>query len=156
MITFQREKLRDVRHEVDAIITRHWEEIALNKDDVPLDPRWDDYYALEDANMLVITTARQDGIIIGYCSHIMVPNLHYRSLRVADVDILYLDQPYRKGRLGLQLINAQEKNLIAAGANLILHKRKIHFHNPNGRGIEVALEALGYKPIEVLHAKRIK
>ena len=38
---YQIEKVRDCRKEVQPLIEKHWEEIALNQDVIKLNPDWE-------------------------------------------------------------------------------------------------------------------
>jgi len=148
--TFQREPWSDaLRDEAFPLLERHWKEVALDQETVPLDPLWDTYTSLDKAGLLVIVTARLDDRLIGYTSHFIAPNLHYRSLRVADNDIFWLAPEHRVSRIGLDLLRAAERECRKAGCNKILMKEKLHV--PLGR----LFEFLGYREIERLHAKTL-
>ena len=154
-IIFQVEKLSSVKEEVFPLLLKHWDEIALNKETVPLDPDWEMYQLLEDGGAICITTARKDGRIIGYFAYIIIHNLHYRSLKVAEGDIFYVDKEYRKGGFARKLLRESEKNLKALGVNKILNKVKKHFKNPRGIGAGLLFEYTGYVEIESLYAKMV-
>jgi GNAT superfamily N-acetyltransferase len=151
-IMYQRELWSDaLRDEAFPLLRRHWEEVALDQDTVPLDPDWAAYRFLDDRNMLVITTARirRNLQLIGYVSHFIVPNLHYRSLKVADCDIFWLDPDHRNSRIGLELLRTAEHFVREVGCNKITMKEKIHI--PLGQ----LFKFLGYREIERLHAKTL-
>lgn len=149
-VTYQRERWSDaLRDEAFPLLQRHWDEVALDKDTVPLDPNWAAYAELDRMDLLVITTARMNGTLVGYVSHFVVPNFHYMSLRVADNDIFWLAPEHRKSRIGITMLREAERNLRALGCNKILMKEKVHI--PLGR----LFEFLGYREIERLHAKTL-
>lgn len=154
-ITFQVEKLSNIKEEVFPLLVKHWEEIALNKETVPLDPDWEMYRLLEDGDVMNITTARKNGHIIGYFAYIITGNLHYKSLRVAEGDIFYVDKEYRKGSFARKLLQESERNLKAVGVNKIINKVKKHFKNPRGIGVGLLFEHTGYIEIENLYAKMV-
>lgn len=154
-ITFQQELLFDIKDEVQDILLCHWEEIALNKETVPLDPDWEMYAMVEKAGILNITTARDNGKIVGYFAYMIVPNFHYKSLRIAEGDIFYIDKAYRKSRLVFKLLAESEKNVIAAGVNKIINKTKEHFRNANNLSANLLFEHAGYTKIENLYAKMV-
>ncbi len=154
--TFQEEKLADIKDEIQGMLVRHWEEIALNKEVVPLDPDWDMYSKIDEIGMLSITTGRKDGKIIGYWAYFIVPNFHYKSLRIAECDAFYVDKEYRKGRFAIKLLAESEKNVIARGVNKIINKTKEHFKNQNGADASSLFKYAGYTKIENIHAKLIK
>jgi hypothetical protein len=148
-LTFQRERLADVRKEVEPLLVRHWDEIALNKDTVPLDPDWDMYLRIEEAGFVCAITARRDGVLVGYVNYIISRNLHYRSLLVAEGDIFWLAPECRKGTAGIRMLRCAEGVLKEGGVNKIVNKVKLHFD------IGVLFERMGYKPIERIYAKMI-
>lgn len=146
----QRERWSDqLRDEAWPLFERHWDEVALDKETVPLDPLWDVYAELDQKELLLIVTVRLGSKLIGYCSHFIIPNLHYRSLKVADNDIFWLAPEHRNSRIGLNLLRAAERYAREMGCNKILMKEKIHV--PLGR----LFEFLGYREIERLHAKTL-
>ncbi len=151
MLTFRVETLAAVRDEAAPLLRRHWEEIALNRDTVPLDPDWQAYDRVEAAGLLHITTARNDaGGLVGYAVYFVVPNLHYRSLRVAETDIFWLVPEHRRGLAGLRLLRAAEAHLAALGVNKIVSKVKLH-HDTGP-----LFERLGYTAIERVYAKMVR
>lgn len=164
MITFQPERIGDVREEVWPLLLRHWDEIALNKEHVPLNPDWEGYQRLDDAGMLHVTTARSDGEIVGYSSYLMVPNLHYRTMLVADCDIFYLAPEHRRGMTGIQLLRAAERHILAFAQTTerkydcvyILAKEKCHFLKDGRPVVGPVLERIGFKMIEHHYAKRVE
>jgi GNAT superfamily N-acetyltransferase len=149
-VTYQRERWSDaLRDEAFPLLKRHWDEVALDKDTVPLDPNWDGYATLDKMDMLVIVTARRDGVLVGYVSHFITPNLHYLSLKVADNDIFWLAPEHRNSRIGIHLLQAAEREVRALGCNKIMMKEKLHV--PLGR----LFEFLGYREIERVHSKTL-
>jgi GNAT superfamily N-acetyltransferase len=149
-VTYQRERWSDaLRDEAFPLLQRHWEEVALNKDTVPLDPLWDTYAFLDKQDLLLITTVRKGDTLIGYCSNFISPNLHYRSLKVAENDIFWLAPEHRNSRIGLDLLRAAERTARQAGCNKINMKEKIHV--PLGR----LFAFLGYREIERVHSKTL-
>ena len=151
-LTFQREYLADARADpnLPALLARHWAEIALNQDTVPLAPDWERYHQMEFAGALHITTARDErGFIVGYAVFLVGENAHYKGLTVADGDIFYLHPSYRQGLAGLSMLRAAEDLLREVGVNMIVNKDKMHA--PLG----IVFKRMGYEPIETVYAKMI-
>ena len=90
MPNFQQEFLTSVVEDAKELLERHWEEIAVNKDKIKLNPHWEAYVDLEDSGQLRIFTARENGKLIGYFVVIVGVNLHYKDHVFAVNDILYL------------------------------------------------------------------
>jgi len=149
VITFQVEKLADVKDEVLPLLRLHWDEIALNKDTVPLDIDWEMYQRIEGAGGFCAVTMRDDGVLGGYAAYCIGGSLHYRSLKIAESDIFYIHPDHRRGLLAVSLFREAEKTVKALGCNKIVNKVKLHFD------VGPLFERMGYAPIERLYAKSL-
>ena len=149
MITFQRELLMPLREECQAIIHRHWEAIALNKDTVPLEPIWEYYEAMEKAEQIYLFTARDDGRLIGYANFIRVRCLHYGSLMGAECDVFWVDPDVRGPRVGFRLMKFAEQGLRESGVNKVVNKSKI------AHPLDRFFETLGYTAFETVWARNL-
>lgn len=148
-VTYRVERIQDIRDEMTPLITPHWEEVALNKAEIPLDVDWDWYGGLQDAGVLHCTTARADGKLVGYALFIVSGSLRYRGLRMAENDVFYLAPEYRRGLEGARLFKAAEAHLKAKGCTKMLLKTKLH------KDLDVLFRRLGFKPIERYYSKLI-
>lgn len=146
---YQEERLEDVREEIIPLLALHWEDVALNKEDIILDPNWPVYDFMDAHNALHITTARQQGVLVGYAVYLISSWLHYKDRLLADGDIFWLAPEYRKGMTGVRLLKTAEKYLVARGVEYIVNKVKLH------KDVGRVFEHLGYMPIERVYAKRV-
>lgn len=126
MITYQQEFLENCEKDFRDLIELHWEEIALNKDKIKLNPDWDAYWGLEQGGHLKIFTARDDGKLVGYFVVIVSRHIHYKDHLFADNDIIYLHKDYRKGFTGIRLIKFVEKCLKEDGISVLKINTKVH------------------------------
>lgn len=147
MITYQQESLTTIKEDVRPLLEKHWEEIALNKDTIKLNPDWDAYANLEDAGVLKIFTARFDGVLIGYFIVFVKAHIHYKDHLFAYNDVLFLAKQYRKGYTGAKLIKFAEKCLKEDGVSVCVVNTKRH------KPFDVLLKWLGYKHIENIYSK---
>jgi GNAT superfamily N-acetyltransferase len=166
-VSFQEERLADVRDEALPLLRRHWDEIALDKDTVPLEPDWERYARLEELGVFKVMTARRSGAshgisdpvaggraatprgeLVGYASFFVFPNIHYKSLVVADGDIFWVAPEHRDGT-GYRLLKAAEAMLVASGVRKIVNKTKL------GHDAGPVFERLGYRAIERVYAKTV-
>lgn len=133
------------------VLGRHWEEIALHKDAVPLDPDWPRYLALERAGSYRVWAARADGVLAGYFGWFIGPSLKYKSTRYCSADVYYMDEPHRKGRAGIDLIIGAVKAL--PRPSKVIVGTKIHFQSAGGTTVGAILERfLKMEPIEIHYA----
>ena len=149
MITYQQEFLATARPDAHKLLEAHWEEIALNKGKIALNPDWEAYEALEGSGKLKIFTARDDDRLIGYFVVIVGINLHYKDHVFAVNDILYLDKEHRKGRTGLKLIKFAEKCLKEDGVSVLSINTKVH------KPFDSLMEYMGFNLIERVYSKYI-
>lgn len=152
MITFAWEPLQWLLNDGVAEITRkHWEEIALDREQVPLDTDWPKYLALEASGSWRAFAARKDGQIIGYLTCFIDFHVRYRTTRYVEADVFFILPEHRKGRVGIQLFREFMKALPKPCKLLI--NEKLSFKD--GR-VGRLLEHLGMKPIEVVYSKFLK
>jgi len=147
MTEFKQEFLHQVVDEAKPLLEEHWEDIALNKDKIKVNPDWDTYYLLEDQGKLKIFTARLEGKLIGYFVVIVAPHIHYKDHLFACNDLIFVSKEYRKGRTGLKLIKFAEKYLKEDGVSVLNINTKNHkpFHS--------LMKFLGYNSIETVYSK---
>lgn len=131
----------------DFLIKLHWKEIANWKNEIPLEPRWEEIHGLEREGRIALITLREAGELIGYSMFVLNIHLHYRSLTVATNDILYVRPDKRKSRLGLQLIKESQKYVKEIGATKITWHMKPHMN------FSAILEKLGYTHEELVYGK---
>lgn len=152
MISYKVEKLKNILHELkEGILDAHYEEIALNKDTIPLDPDYNKYLSLEDADTLFILTVRDKELIIGYFIGFITPHIHYNSTVFCFTDIYYIKPEYRKTLIGFNLFKEVEKELKLKNVNKWILPCKLH----SGLDHSKLFEGIGFSQIEKVFAKTI-
>ena len=152
MITFAHEPLAWLlRDGVEELTVRHWHEIALDKEQVPLATDWAKYQALEDTGAWRAFAARRDGKIIGYITYFIDFHVRYKTTRYVEADVFFIVPEERKGMVGYRLFSEFMKALPKPCKLLI--NEKLTFKD--GR-VGKLLERLGMKPIEVVYSKFLR
>jgi len=146
MIEFKLENLANVKREAEPLLKQHWEEIALNKDIIKLNPDWRAYAELDRVNSLRVFTARKDGKLVGYFVVIVSKALHYADHLFANNDIIFLTKPARKGLTGVKLIKFAIDSLKAEGIT------KLHINTKAHQPFDPILERLGFEEIERVYS----
>jgi GNAT superfamily N-acetyltransferase len=149
-ITYRQESLISYKDDATLLLELHWEEIALNKDAIKLNPDWDTYFELEDKGILKIFTAREEGKLVGYFVVICRHHLHYKDHLFAFNDVLYLQKEYRKGFTGAKLMKFAEKCLKEDGISVLVVNTKRH------KPFDILLSWLGYKHVENVYTKLLR
>lgn len=146
---YQQERLDSVQEECQPLINKHWEEIAINQDNIKLNPDWDTYYKLESLGMIKIYTARVDGKLVGYFTIVVTKGLHYVDHLFGATDMIYISPEYRKGRAGYGLIKFAEQELKKSGVSVLVINTKDH------APFDKLLQSMDYSLAERLYQKFI-
>lgn len=146
-IKYQQEFLATVKDEIVPLLNSHWEEIALNKDKIKLNPDWDAYDNLEQVDKLKIFTARDGNKLVGYFVVIVGVNIHYKDHLFASNDIIYLSPEHRKGFTGIRLIKFAEKCLKQDGISVLTINTKVH------QPFDRLMDFLKFRKIERVYSK---
>lgn len=129
------------------LIEDHWKEIAINKQQIKLNPDWATYEALEKSGQLSIFTARINKKLVGYFVTISTPNPHYRDHVFAANDVLYLCKTARRGWTGIKLIKFAEQCLKSDGVSVMSVNTKVH------RPFDSILKRCGFEQAERVYLK---
>lgn len=126
MITAQVESFEGALPELRQIFPRHWEELALHRDVMPLKPQYGEYIERERSGRLFLVTVRQDGKIVAYYTAQVAPGFHYQDTLTAHMDMLFI-VPERRGKgLALPLFRTVEDELRRRGVQLWHSGYKAH------------------------------
>ena len=134
-----------------GILQEHWESIANNKDVIKLDPDIEKYVALQECGVLRTITFLEGDRIVGYSALLLQPHLHYAGDIFAGVDVIYIAKDYRKGRLGLKLIDATERWCRELGVSVLTYHTK-----PAHPAIETILYRKDYVHMENIIGKCLR
>jgi len=149
MITYAVEAWSDVQAEMAPLWVKHYEEVALNRDKMPLDPDFANYDAMESMGMLHIVVARKAGQIVGYHFTLVRPHLHYVSTLCGLTDIYWIAPENRTGRTPLRLFQFVESTLKARGV------KKLFTGTKKSLDAGPLFEFMGWTEAERLYTKYI-
>ena len=148
-ISYAIETYQTVQEEMRTLVGEHWEEIAVNKDKIKLNPDWESYERLSDEGYLGIYTARSNGALVGYFIVVATPNIHYKDHIFGVNDVLFLQKKYRKRLTGVKLIKFAEKDLKEKGVSVLVINTKVH------TPFDKILERMKYSLVERVYSKYI-
>jgi N-acetylglutamate synthase-like GNAT family acetyltransferase len=149
MLTAQVEPFLPFLEEVKPLLPGHWEELALNKDKVPLDPQYQEYVRRAHANEASSVTLRKDGQLVGYFVGFICPALHYKTCLTYTMDIFYVHPMFRGAGGGKMMVECLEKELKRRGVQRTYMGTKCH------KDAGWLFEQLGYEKVEVYYSKWI-
>jgi GNAT superfamily N-acetyltransferase len=149
MITAQVEPYSKCLPELMECYDLHWEELALNKDKVPLDPQYDLYEARDDAGQLLLVTLRETGRLVGYFIGFIAPGFHYKTCLTLTMDIFWTHPDVRGGFSGVKLFRLVEKEAKRRGVHRMFYGSKMH------KDASRMFEYLKMEPVEIYYTKWI-
>lgn len=141
MITWQVEPFEPFLEEAKVVFPAHWDELALDKDKVPLDPQYDVYLQRHRQGQVLLIVGRSAGKLAGYFVGFVVPGLHYKTCLTLTMDIFYVLPEFR-GREGLRLFKAVEAEARRRGVQRMFVGSKLH------KDASYLFEKLGYIEVE--------
>lgn len=149
---FARETYDQVIDEIKPLLVEHWRELALYQEDVPLDPDYEIYRAMDAAGALAIYTIRHgaERRLVGYAIYFLRNHHHYRSAKWATSDIVLVSRDHRNLGAGNGLYDYVEADLHGLGADVMHTMTKVE--HPE---LAFLLESRGHQKVEVNYSKRL-
>ena len=142
--------LEEIQRQGGALIQAHYEEVALHKDLMELDPDWKRYYEIDlKGNLLVLVAVKQKVGMVGYSVTFLLSHPHYRRLIVAQNDVLFVASEVRSTGIGPRLIFDTERRARDRGAQLML------WHAKQQTALEKLLPKLGYGVQDIIYSKEL-
>ena len=149
MLTIQLESFAQRLDEFKPLFPLHWEELALNKDKVPLDPQYEIYIEREKRGELIFATIRELGKPVGYFIGFIAPGLHYKTCLTCTMDIFYVCKEKRTGTAGIKLFRFVEKELKRRGVDRWFMGSNVH------ADASALFERIGAAKVETYYSKWI-
>lgn len=151
MISAQIELFTRAYPELLRLFPKHWEELALFRDRMPLAPNFMEYAERERAGRLFLATVRWDGKIVAYYTANVASGLHYSTTLTAQMDMVYVHPDARGRGLIVPLMNCVQRELKRRGAQIWYSGYK----TGNPLKLDNVLENFGFKPADTYVAKWI-
>lgn len=143
MITLQIERdFPRFLEEVKLHFLAHWEELALDKDKVPLAPNYSLYVLRAEMGEVLVATIRKAGQIEGYFVGFVAPGLHYQTCLTCTMDIFWIHPDHRGAGLGFKLFKTVEEECKRRGVRRLFVGSKLH------KDASFLFEKLGYTEVE--------
>lgn len=108
------------------------------------------YQSMDNAGLLKVFTARDEGRLIGLLTFIVTASVHHKDWQDAAHNIFFV-RPEFRGWIPLALLKYAEKRLHRMGVNTIFMGDRIDVMKPRGP----MYERMGYEQIEVTYRKEL-
>jgi GNAT superfamily N-acetyltransferase len=147
-IAFAVEEFAPFLTEAQALFQAHFREIAPYQDLLTINPDVAAYLAMEKAGRLVVVTARDDGVLVGYFVMFVHKHLHYSDTIIANEDGKFIHAAHRGGT-GMKLIKYAEQIARSRGAKLMVQRSKAKSEHG------ALYERMGYSLLDEVYIKRL-
>lgn len=149
---FARERYDTVVSDIQPLLVEHWQELALYQDDIPLDPDYEIYSAMDKAGALALYTVRHghNKRLVGYAIYFLRKHHHYKNHKWAVSDVVLVEKEHRNMGLGNGLFAFVEADLKASGVDVMVTMTKVA--HPE---LAFLLESRGHGKAEVNYSKRL-
>lgn len=125
MLSYQVETWAQYHADAAETWAAHYDEIAHDKDRMPMNPNVAMYQTLENAGMLQILCARDAGRLVGYMLFTVHAHGHYADVLCGFEDAFFLLKSHRKGFAGIKLIKESLRHLKQRGVKKVfIHTKK--------------------------------
>lgn len=146
MLTAQVESLALRLDELKPMLPRHYAELALDQDKVPLDPDYDQYLALDARGEVLFVTMLEQGALAGYFVGFVKPHLHYKSTLHCFMDIYWIAPEFRGQRGFFTLFGFVETECKRRGVKKPYFGSKLH------KDTGGLFERIGMKPADTYYS----
>ena len=145
-VVFGRERVVDVWDEIVPLLKDHWREVAHYRD-VPLDPDKEFYHKADEFGRVRVFTARKGDRLVGYAIYFVGPEVHYRSLKQATQDLVFVSKEHRG--FGVAFMRWCDERLREEGVDTVLcHVKAAHDYG-------VVFERMGYELVDKVYYRRL-
>jgi hypothetical protein len=125
VITYQVETWASYFASCQTLWVEHYDEIAGDKERMPMRPDAALFEQLERAGQLQIVTARDAGIMVGYMLFVVRPHPHYADVLCGFEDAYFMSIGSRRGTAGIKLIRESISVLKRRGVKRVfIHTKK--------------------------------
>lgn len=142
-------KFADEIETLKELAVLDYEEVGHNQNELPLDPDWEKYCALDEMGLLLCCGAYDEEKLVGYFVAIVAPTLHCKNEVVAVNDALWLHPDYRGGT-GVRLMKFFESQCKDLGVSYMSMNITLKYD------ISPLLERMGWTHVEKTYSKCIK
>lgn len=137
--------------ELLPLLEANHEEVSYYQD-FPVEPAKELYQAIDRNGGMRIFTARTFGRLVGYMAVFVNQSLHHHRVRMAALDVVYVDPQHRGTRVGVDLIRFCHSSLQAEGVSVIFQHVKKRADLNIG---PILSRIFGYESVDEVFALRL-
>lgn len=141
MITYAQERLAAALNDVCALLPA--QHAHTGDAELPVDPQWNVYSALEQVGRGILFMARDQGRAVGYAAAFLYPHLNSQHVLVGQVPTYFVEEGPWRGVIMVSLLRAVTDWLLQNGA------QKVDIDTEYQHSAGKVLERMGFIPVKV-------
>lgn len=148
MYRLSEENTLEALEECFELCQRHFYELGGDHNFQPFEVDWTTLKSFLSANLLSVLVARKDEVVVGYFMNLVSKDFMTSKLVGKELAI-FVDKPYRGGRLFMKMVKATEQLLKDRGV-VTQYITFVEGHND-----KLPLK-LGFSPLEITYKKDLE
>lgn len=141
MISYAQERLAAAVGDMRVMVPAQY--AHTGDTDLPLDPNWQVYSALESKGAAGLFIARNDNRAIGYCACLLHPHMNSKGVLVGTISTYYVEECPTRGLIMRSLLRKASDWLIGKGA------KQVYAETEYRHSAGVLLERMGFTPVKI-------
>lgn len=131
------------------LFQEHYDEIAKNKSVMVIGMNTEKYLQAEKEGILFILGVFNGEEFVGYVTNFIFNHLHYKTVKVCNNDLIFVQKEHRKNKVGRMLIKQTEVMAKELGAKIVF------WHAKQNTSLEKMMPEIGYNIQEIVFSKEI-
>lgn len=133
--------------QADAIMREMYDTTVASSDIPNYAFDWERYRQVQQAGMLLLTTARFEGLLVGFALYLVIDHPHHQGTRSAECDAIAINVSLRGNQIGRSLIDFSTDYLRRLGVSFVTHRYRTCYNT------EPIFPKLGFRLIEHVYMK---
>lgn len=149
MLRIELERWGEFWPEARGLMKEHHEEISPEDRKGKFNPDFMMASQMDLMNVLMIVSARENEVLVGYCLWYLSTDLECAGMMIASQGPWFVTKGARKSTIGLKLMNTSLEALRARGVHsAMLH----HWAKSQGVSLRKFFDRLGASPLETVYS----
>lgn len=141
MVTYAQECLAQAMPDLQSMLPAQWDHTGDSE--IPCDPHWAVYTALDDKGVFSLFMVRDEGRPCGYAMALLHPHLNSKLTLVGTISTYFVEERPVRGLILRRLIHIAREWLLEKGAKQVFVETE--YQHSAGR----VLERMGFTPVKI-------
>lgn len=151
-MVYEIESLKDnvsLRNEIHKLVRAYYDVTPAHTGLPPYDFNWHVYEAAQEADKLLLLTARDHGQLVGFCIYVVTPHPHHVDWLVAECDTIAVAHTHRSKGIGRRVLEIAMGILKDRGVKTIANRYRTCYNTAP------LFSELGFTCVEHVYVKEL-